>query len=841
MNWESPVIALLLATFVRPALLALAAVLALRLFRIQHPASQHAVWVAVLAGMLAVPLISLVAPHLELAVLPAAIGSGGEAVALQVSGRSASAGAKGRIEIHPLLLREQGRTGETGTSKAAGTLEATSRGGGDATPPTSARTRFEAFLLYTYFAGFAVVAAYPVTGWFFLRRVMQRSRALTLRPLRISDDVTVPAAVGVFRPSVILPRDWRSWTAAMRRSVLAHEFAHIRRRDVLTSTAAQFVKCVLWFNPVAWWVPRKLSQLAEMACDAAVVEQMSDPAGYSRMLLEFAKRVQAAGYRVTVPGLAMVDSSGLGKRIDRAFAAAAGGLRRLPRPTLTLATAGLPIVCLTAIVSLTHSIAAPLPAPAPMPAPPVPPVGQPAALMTAATVPPIESPVTPVSAPVSAQSAIAVQALLNEYCVACHNTRLAGGGITLDDSTAENPAADGRKWERVLRTLRVRSMPPVGMARPDRATNDSVVAWLDRALDANASPANWPVRAEALSNQAIAARLATFLWNTAPDDELRNLADRGTIKNPAVLEQQVKRMLADSKSKAFVSSFFGGWLNLPHVSSIQPSRERFPGFDETLRDAMRRETEMFVESQVQEDRSVLDLLTANYTFVNERLAAHYGVPNVTGGEFRRVTFNDGRRAGLLGQASILSLTSQEDRISPTVRGKWILRNILGQTPPDPPPSVRPIPKDEPGQTTSVRARLEAVVAPPPCRSCHLIIDQPGYALENFNAIGQWQDSEGATPVDASGAFPDGTRFNGPAEFRAALLDRREAVLNNITEKLLTYALGRLTDDGRAPKIGALQYYEMPAVRVIVREAAPANYRWSALISAVVKSAPFQSQ
>src|SRR5262245_20921208 len=312
------------------------------------------------------------------------------------------------------------------------------------------------------------------------------------------------------------------------------------------------------------------------------------------------------------------------------------------------------------------------------------------------------------------------------------------------------------------------------------------------------------------------------------------------MKDSRVLEQQIKRMIADPQSRWFVANFFGGWLSLRLLPSAKPSTERFPDFDDSLRDAMQRETEMFLDTQLHEDRTALDLFTANYTFINDRLARHYGIPNVSGSEFRRVALTDGRRAGLLGQASVLTLTSTSTRISPNHRGKWILMNVLGQVPPDPPPSVPAFPEDEPGKITPLRPRMEKHVAARPCAACHAIMDPPGYALENFNAIGQWQDTEGGTPVDASGSFPDGTSFNVPAEFRAALLDRREAILNNIAEKLLTYALGRLTDNGAAPRIRAIEYYEMPAVRTIVREASAANYRWSALIKAVVTSAPFQT-
>jgi mono/diheme cytochrome c family protein len=825
MSWESKFIELLVAALTRPVFLVIAALLVLRLFRIQHPASGHAVWTAVLVGMLVVPLVSVLAPHYEFAVLPAAPAGEGEVSPQPDFNVARSVAGTEPAEMDPLLLREQGvslRLLEGKGKRAAATWSSQ-----HSTP----------FILYFYLAGFVLMASYNAIGWFLLRGLVRRSDPLRSGPLRVSKDVVVPAAVGLFRPAVLLPADWRRWTIVTRRDVLAHEFAHIRRLDLVTSMTAHCIKCILWFNPLVWWVARQVSRSAEMACDVAALESRGDPTAYSRMLLEFAGRVNRYGRRATVPGLAMTDSSGLGKRIEVVFAASARKMRRLSRPAMMMGIAGMPFACMIAIVGFTPSIAAPVMPPPALSKPPGPPLPmtEPAPVSVAAV-----SPIGMTPASAAPQSAAAVRELINDYCVACHKAGLAAAGVRLDDIDAQNPIADASKWERILRTLRLRSMPPAGMPRADRGTNDSVVAWLERALDSNASPATWPVRSEPLSDQALAARLSTFLWNSTPDDELQNLAGRGRLKDAQVLEQQVKRMLADPKSRSFMSNFFGGWLNLINVAQIKPSPERFPDFDEALRAAMLRETEMFLDSQVREDHPALELLTANYTFLNDRLARHYGIRNLSGGEFRRVELSDSRRSGILGHASILSVTSYPERISPNLRGKWILTTILGQIPPDPPPMVPSLPKDEPGQTTSVRALMEKSVASPRCASCHVIIDPPGYALENFNAIGQWQDTEGATPVDASGAFPDGARFDGPAQFRAALLDRREAVLNNIAERLLAFGLGRVTAQG-GPKIRAIDYYELPAVRGIVRDAAPANHRWSALITAVVKSAPFQTR
>jgi hypothetical protein len=327
----------------------------------------------------------------------------------------------------------------------------------------------------------------------------------------------------------------------------------------------------------------------------------------------------------------------------------------------------------------------------------------------------------------------------------------------------------------------------------------------------------------------LASRLSFFLWSSIPDDQLLDLAGHSKLKDPVVLEQQVRRMLGDARSKALVNNFFGQWLYLRNIPTAARDSKEFPDWDENLREAFQRETELFLESQLREDRSATELLTANYTFVNERLARHYGIPNMYGNQFRRVTFSDDRRGGLLGQGSVLTVTSYANRTSPVFRGKWLLENILGTPPPPPPPNVPPFPEaDGKSQPTSVRARMEEHRKNPVCASCHSMLDPMGFALENFDAIGAWRTTEASAPIDASGALPDGSKFDGPATFRKALLANREAFMLTLTEKLLTYSLGR----------GA-EYYDMPAVRAITREAASSDDRWSALILSLVKSMPFQ--
>ena len=344
-------------------------------------------------------------------------------------------------------------------------------------------------------------------------------------------------------------------------------------------------------------------------------------------------------------------------------------------------------------------------------------------------------------------------------------------------------------------------------------------------------PANvQPGASYRVSDLELASRLSFFLWSSIPDDELLDVAARGKLRDTAVLEQQVRRMLEDSRSKALVSNFAGQWLYLRNVRTAEPDLKEFPDFDDDLRAALEQETGLFFESMLREDRSVLDLLNADYTFLNERLARHYAIPNIYGSHFRRVTMKDENRRGLLGQGSILMVTSYANRTSPTLRGKWILENMLGAPPPPPPPNVPSLmDRGDDGKILSVRQQMEQHRANPQCASCHAQMDPLGFALENFDATGKWRTVSGAnaTPVDASGALPDGTKFDGPAQLRQLLLSRSQQFLTVVTEKFLTYALGR-----------GLEYYDEPSVRKIMRTAAP-DYRWSSLILNIVKSDPFQ--
>jgi hypothetical protein len=343
-------------------------------------------------------------------------------------------------------------------------------------------------------------------------------------------------------------------------------------------------------------------------------------------------------------------------------------------------------------------------------------------------------------------------------------------------------------------------------------------------------PANLPADSVyRLDDLALASRLSFFLWSSIPDDQLVTLASQGKLKDPAVLEQQVKRMLADPRSEALADNFAEQWLFLRNLKTKAPNLDAFPDFDDNLRQAMLEETKLFFESILHDDRNVMDLMTADYTFVNERLARHYGIPNIYGSQFRRVKVTDEARRGLLGQASILTVTAYPNRTSPVQRGKWILTNILG-TPPTPPPPNVPELKDngEDAKPLSLRERMEAHRADVVCAGCHKVMDPIGFALENFDAIGRWRTTDDGAKIDPSGTMFNGVKVDGPAALRQMLVSRPETFVGVMTEKLLTYALGR-----------GVEYYDMPTVRKIVRDAGANDYRFSSLILGVAKSTPFE--
>jgi hypothetical protein len=334
-------------------------------------------------------------------------------------------------------------------------------------------------------------------------------------------------------------------------------------------------------------------------------------------------------------------------------------------------------------------------------------------------------------------------------------------------------------------------------------------------------------RVYALNDLELASRLSFFVWSSIPDEELLAVAEARRLRDPKTLARQIQRMLADPKSQALVENFAGQWLHIRNLRSATPDKNDFPNFDHTLRQAFERELELFVGSIIREKRSVLELLTADYTFVNERLALHYGIPNIYGSHFRRVAVDETRR-GLLGKGGILLVTSHADRTSPVVRGKWILDNLVGSPPPPPPPEVPPLPDAPGGTPLTMRARMEQHRANPACANCHKLMDPLGLALENFDAVGAWRTDDNGEPVDTFGQLTDGTTIDGAIDLREALLKRPDVLVTTVAEKLLTYALGR-----------GLEPEDMPAVREIVRQAERDNYRFVSLIEGVVNSTPFR--
>jgi mono/diheme cytochrome c family protein len=327
----------------------------------------------------------------------------------------------------------------------------------------------------------------------------------------------------------------------------------------------------------------------------------------------------------------------------------------------------------------------------------------------------------------------------------------------------------------------------------------------------------------------LASRLSFFLWSSLPDEPLLRAAAQGTLAQPAVLEREVRRMLADPRADALVSNFAGQWLQLRNVRSVQPNSDEFPDFDDNLRQAFRRETELLFASIIKEDRNVLDLLRADYTFVNERLARHYGIPNVYGSRFRRVPVTDDARRGILGQGSMLAVTSHAERTSPVLRGKWVLENLLGLPVPPPPPDIPTLKGNTEGEKPkTLREQMAEHRTAPVCASCHRVMDPVGFALENFDAVGAWRTDEPGGPIDASGQLADGTKIDGVVTLRNAILDKPDLFVATMAEKLLTYALGR-----------GLDANDMPAVRQIISAAADNDYRFSSLVLGITRSVPFR--
>ncbi len=377
--------------------------------------------------------------------------------------------------------------------------------------------------------------------------------------------------------------------------------------------------------------------------------------------------------------------------------------------------------------------------------------------------------------------------------------------------------------------FRVEPDPPSRSAlRRDESASRSALRRDESASRSALRPDTSSPQVYQLGDIALASRLSFFLWSSPPDDQLITLAAQGRLKQPPVFEQQVRRMLADPRSKALIDNFAEQWLHLRNLKNSNPDLAAFPDCDDNLRQSMQEETERFFDSIMREDRSVMDLLNADYTFVNERLARYYGIPNIYGSRFRRITVPDNRR-GLLGQASILTVTSYPNRTSPVERGKWILTNLLGVPPQPPPPNIPPLPESgTDGKMVSLRERMEKHRTNPVCAGCHRAMDPIGFAMENYDGVGRWRSKEDGQPIDPKGTLFTGASVDGVAALRAEIAKRPDVFVGVLTEKMLTYAMGR-----------GIEHYDMPAVRKIVRDARASNYRFSSIVLGVARSVPFQ--
>jgi hypothetical protein len=420
-----------------------------------------------------------------------------------------------------------------------------------------------------------------------------------------------------------------------------------------------------------------------------------------------------------------------------------------------------------------------------------------------------------------------VAGVVNDYCAGCHNgVRRSPSGALLDRFDTANMSADADAWSRAYRQIQAGTMPPVGAPRPARTASDAVLASIEAALSAVAAP-----QADA-TNQEIAGRLALLLWNGAPDASLLQDARRGRLSDAATLERQVRRMLQSDRAGAFVARFFFPWLGLDRLGEADPDKKAFPEFTVSLRDSMARETELFLLSQLRDDRDPLELWSADYTFLNEALARHYGVDGVAGARFRRVSLPGPERAGLLGHASILMATSRHQHgtdaayTSPATRAMWVRLHFLGAPPPRPFPNAQPVKPELPitPQTRTLPAE--------PCVNCHRNFFPLGYALENFDPIGRWRTHDQAGPVDASGTFVDGTPTNGVVELREVLLTRPDAFRTAIVEKLLVHASGRPVTSRPTPE-------SLLRARQVLRTAKPP--RWSSVIASIARAKPLANR
>jgi beta-lactamase regulating signal transducer with metallopeptidase domain len=651
------------------------------------------------------------------------------------------------------------------------------------------------------------------------------------RAIRVlsSAHTAVPVVCGIVRPALLLPIEADAWDGRRRRAVLCHELAHIARHDCLFRTVAHLVRALYWFNPLAVAAVASLHAEQERACDDVVITAGTPALEYVDHLYAIVRESQP---RIAYGGatVAFAERSRLHGRIE----AILDETRHRSRPSRTFVSA----------VAVAAGAAVALGA------------ARPAQVVTASALlpsmaygavgrfaPPVDTPPLPArrdavpaagaNGATAAPSSLVARSgaerdFIASYCVSCHSPRTRTANIDLEQFGIDRVADDPELAERFVRKVRTGLHPAHGLPRPDRASADVVSRMIENVLDSG-DAANWsPARVEQLSDRELAARLSRFLWSGEPDAALLALAAGGKLRDPRTLHLQVERMLKDKRSDAFILAFFDRWLSLDHLNSLKMDPTAYPQFDDALRSAFRKEIDLFLASQVREDHRVADLLTASESFVDDRLAQHYRLADRPGDQFRRVTLADQARFGLLGKGAILAVTSYSTRTSPVVRGKWVLETLLGAQAPPPPPNVPALKNGT--DLGSMRQRMEAHARNPVCASCHATMDGPGFALENFDAIGRWRSVDGGAVIDASVQMPDGTLVNGPAGLRDWLVERQDVFVATATLKLLSHALDR------SAKLG-----DMPTVRTIVRDGSTTNYRWSSIIEGIVRSQPFRTR
>lgn len=791
-------------------------------------ATRHALWAAALVSTLALPPLVFVAPSWRLAAVSGGWARAGGALERTLQGRLSADG-----EVWPPLPAGSHAPFTTEASRRAAAQAAD---GSTATLLPDWAVSSGRFLLRLWAFGSAIGLASLALGFGWAVMLVRRARPVTADewltshaealqtcalprvPLLMSERVGVPVVAGVFRPALIVPVDALTWEAERRRVVLLHELGHVRRRDCLMQSLAHLAWAMLWWNPLASVAVARMRTEQEHACDDLVLATGTSPTAYATHLCEIARRSQRTFPPALLSTLAVARPSRIEARITAILDECRNRRPTSTRLRLTVATVGA-----LSVISLGPLRLADAASPA-------------ASDRTTAAVA-SDVPATDVVRPRGRMrparpdlTADAGQAFLDRYCGSCHGVNRGPSRLALDrfspDHVAEHPDA----WERVVRKIRVGWHVWPGVEAPRREEAETFYTGLEALLDRVGETRWTPEVAQPLTDFELAERLAHFLWNAPPDETLTGLTRAGRLREPAVLEREVGRLLADQRSASFITRFFGEWLSLDRLPTLKLDPAVFPEFTASLRAAFAEETTLFVTSLVREDRPVTELITAPYTFLNDELSRHYGVTNVSGREFRRVLLPGDHRVGLLGHGSFLTLTSFPQRTSPVVRGKWLLQDLLGLPPLVPPPNVPPLAPFDPQHPSTMRTRLERHRQHPFCASCHVTMDPLGLALENFDAIARWRTTEGGEVIDAAGRLPGGTIFEGPAGLRRALLEQRDEIASTVTARMLAFALGR-----------PARYTDMPTVRAILSDAAPREYTWSALIVGIVASDPFQKK